>query len=244
MEPYSWHLQARFWLDMAGKQQSVQQDENVAAVLADMPVTPSTSATSPPFRTCSKCQRLFKNTGNTSLHSTLAYSRCRCHRYFKLSLQRHQFGLSHARQLGTQDTFSNGGASATHQNLGGNKISLDYKEHSETIAAIHSNSDKVVMQHTTLPPITHHQKSVVGFSSASGRPTNKQSKKDLLHRTSFCNSSPEASTSRLPALGWWVNIHCTCCFSWCKSTAFRTLWQVNFVCYKHVIYGPLAHAIL
>ena len=176
----------------------------MATVLADMPVTPSTSATSPPFRTCSKCQRLFKNTGNTSLHSTLAYSRCRCHRYFKLSLQRHQFGLSHARQLGTQDTFSNGGASATHQNLG-NKVSLDYKEHSETIAAIHSNSDKAVVQHTALPPITHHhQKSVVGFNSeVSCRPTNKQSlQKDLLHRTSLCTSSPEASTSRLPALGW------------------------------------------
>ena len=174
----------------------------MAAVLADMPVTPSATATPPPFRTCSKCQRLFKNTGNMSLHSTLAYSRCRCHRYFKLSLQRHQFGLSHARQLGTQDTFSNGGASATHQNLG-NEISLDHKEHSETIAAIHSNSDKAVVQRTALPPITHHQKSVVGFNNdVSCRPTNKQSKKDLLHRTSLCISSPEAPTSRLPALGW------------------------------------------
>ena len=205
---------------MAGKQHSVQQNENTATVLADMPVvtvTPSTSATSPPFRTCSKCQRLFKNTGNTSLHSTLAYSRCRCHRYFKLSLQRHQ--LSHARQLGTQDTFSSGGASATHHNLG-NKISLDYKEHSETIAAVHSNSDKPVVQQTVLPPITLLQKSVVGFNSdVSCGPTDKQSaKKDLLHRTSVCTSSTEISTSRLPALGWWVNIHYRHCLLEWKHT--------------------------
>ena len=36
-----------------------------------------------PLKTCSKCEHLVKN---DSLHSTLAYSRCRCHRTWKYSM--------------------------------------------------------------------------------------------------------------------------------------------------------------
>lgn len=182
---------------MAKRQCSVLRERKMVTTCmsSGMPVATTSiapSTESPPFKTCSKCRSLFKTDGNMSIHSTLAYSRCRCHRYFKFSLQQKQFGLS--RGMWLDGTISTAEDSRMHQN----EKSPDCKEHSEYITVVHSSSDQETPQHAALPLVTPLQKSVTGFSSSVLRePSKKSAKKTLLH-----GNSPEMSTLKLPALGW------------------------------------------
>ena len=181
---------------MAKKQRSLQCDRYMSS---GMPVATSSiapSAVSPPFKTCSKCRSLFKNDGNMSIHTTLAYSRCRCHRYFKFSLQQRQLGLSHGMWLDSQGTISATADRGMHQFENGKGHGC--KQRSKYITAVHSSNDREPPHCTELPPITLSQKSVAGFSSrCEPNNNNRSAEKALLH-----GNSHETSTSKLPLLAW------------------------------------------
>ena len=59
----------------AGQLQRKQQHNQIAKML-------------PPSKKCSKCEHL--HTNKVSIHSTLAYSRCRCHRLYQYEMKRHK----------------------------------------------------------------------------------------------------------------------------------------------------------
>ena len=178
---------------MAKKQRSLQCDRYMSS---GMPVATSSiapSAVSPPFKTCSKCRSLFKNDGNMSIHTTLAYSRCRCHRYFKFSLQQRQLGLSHGMWLDSQGTISATADRGMHQFENGKGHGC--KQRSKYITAVHSSNDREPPHCTELPPITLSQKSV--SSRCEPDNNNRSAEKALLH-----GNSHETSTSKLPLLAW------------------------------------------
>ncbi len=58
-----------------------------------------TGISPPVLGTCPKCEQAAKGPRATSIHATLAYSRCRCHRVFQSKLQRYQMSQRPMSQL-------------------------------------------------------------------------------------------------------------------------------------------------
>lgn len=70
------------------------------------PASSSQVECSPPvLGTCQKCEQAAKGVG-MSIHATLAYSRCRCHRAFQYKLQQYQMSRSRGHRNGEAKPIS------------------------------------------------------------------------------------------------------------------------------------------
>ena len=49
------------------------------------------------IKTCPKCEKLSERSPSRTLHSTLAYSKCRCHRMFQYRLEQYKAQVLHPR---------------------------------------------------------------------------------------------------------------------------------------------------
>ncbi len=66
----------------------------------------ATGAFPPTPGSCSKCRQAVKDAKGMSIHATLAYSRCRCHRVFQSKLQRYQMCQRPASRLSRGSEFT------------------------------------------------------------------------------------------------------------------------------------------
>ena len=157
-------------------------------------------------KTCSRCRHLVKN--GINIHSTLAYSRCRCHRTFQSRLQQHQLQAPRANTVAKVGLPSNPSSERQLSNAKVTSATCTKMNVSSTCKMWSEDSKKPMLQGlptvVQLPPIITKPS---GLTPASAHVSseccqevvspNSSKIVQVVHQT-----SPRHSTSRLPNLSW------------------------------------------
>lgn len=150
----------------------------------------------PVINTCPKCEHLIKNGNFLSIHSTLAYSRCRCHRNFR-------FYLKHFQSQPQPHTVATGikikSRVSTSSVRPANDEGITLRSHGKRLSTTHRHGDGL----QRLPPVPLP----VDYDSQASfhAPTEQTSHLRSQHSLSSFQSLPHSghtSVTRLPKLGW------------------------------------------
>ena len=148
----------------------------------------------PVLKSCPKCKHLAKNTNGVTIHATLAYSRCRCHRIFHRKLQQYQL-MQRAKPAPKRDMNTPFTSRETDLTYATQKPAImDHSSRTLQTRDSPNKSNQVPRQtrpHAGLPPIRgphiQHQDHL-----------GKQNPRLSTHHL----SNESVSTCRLPTLGW------------------------------------------